>query len=231
MAQIRMDVSEYEALKENKRLLENSLAKEHELTKQIEILNKEKMMAYEEAAMKVVITKRTEHTEHIIRPYTILESNDLHHLLSSYGLILGYGEANEFMTKLAQRVIKKETVHSPAKVETTLHGLDEVTAMLKKDIEAEISKSTQAKLKRLDIMDKKFYELMISYNDLEADNSLLKNSNTILRDSIVRLKSEIKANLKVVNFYKDLVANSNSFWERLKLLRKLPKYTPSDESK
>ncbi len=231
MAQIKMDVSEYEALKENKRLLENSLQKERELTKQIEILSSEKLRAYEEAKMKVVITKRTEHTEHILRPYNILESNDLPYFLSSYGLMVSHAEAIEFITKVAQKMLKKETVQSPAKVETTLHGLDEVTAMLKKDIEAEISEETQAKLERLNTMDKKFHELMVSYNDLDDTNKLLRNSNIGLINTAKMLKSEIKANREVVNFYKDLAANSNSFWKRLKLLRKLPKYNPSNESK
>ncbi len=67
MAEIKMDISEYEIMKENKKLLENSLEKERELQEQIKKLNDEKTKVLENAKMKVVKISRTEITEHLMR--------------------------------------------------------------------------------------------------------------------------------------------------------------------
>lgn len=52
MAKITMDTSEYEALKENKTLLEKSLENERKLQEQITKLSDEKIKALEDAKMK-----------------------------------------------------------------------------------------------------------------------------------------------------------------------------------
>ena len=67
MAKIEMDISEYEIMKENKKLLEDSLNKERELQKQVEQLTKDKIKALEDAKMKVVKITKSEVTEHLLR--------------------------------------------------------------------------------------------------------------------------------------------------------------------
>ena len=67
MAKIEMDISEYEAMKENKKLLENSLEKERGLQEQIKKLTDEKTKALEDAKMKVVKISKSEVTEHLFR--------------------------------------------------------------------------------------------------------------------------------------------------------------------
>lgn len=59
MAQIKMDVSEYEAMKENARLLKEALEREKELGKEIDKLNQEKIQALEKVPNKIVY-KRTQ---------------------------------------------------------------------------------------------------------------------------------------------------------------------------
>lgn len=66
MAKIEMDVSEYEIMKENKKLLEDALKREKELQASIKQLNDEKIKAYEEASMKVVKYVNTNITEHLV---------------------------------------------------------------------------------------------------------------------------------------------------------------------
>lgn len=66
MAKIEMDVSEYEIMKENKKLLEDALKRERELQASIKQLNDEKIKAYEEASMKVVKYVNTNITEHLV---------------------------------------------------------------------------------------------------------------------------------------------------------------------
>lgn len=61
-----MDISEYEIMKENKKLFEDSLNKERELQKQIEQLTKDKINALEDAKMKVVKISKSEVTEHLL---------------------------------------------------------------------------------------------------------------------------------------------------------------------
>ena len=57
MAKIEMDISEYEAMKENKRLLEDSLKNERGLQEQIKKLSEEKTKALEDAKMKALELK------------------------------------------------------------------------------------------------------------------------------------------------------------------------------
>jgi hypothetical protein len=63
MAKIEMDISEYEIIMENKKLLEESIQRERSLNDKIEELNKEKIKALEDAKMKVIKIEKTEMTE------------------------------------------------------------------------------------------------------------------------------------------------------------------------
>ena len=66
MAEIKMDVTEYELMKDKARLLEESLKREKELNGQIAKLKDEKIQALEDAKYKVVTVTKTEHTEHTL---------------------------------------------------------------------------------------------------------------------------------------------------------------------
>jgi len=54
MAKIEMDISEYDIMRENKKLLEDSILKQKELQSQINLLTQEKIKALEDAKMKVI---------------------------------------------------------------------------------------------------------------------------------------------------------------------------------
>jgi hypothetical protein len=69
MATITMDTSEYEAMKDVKRLLEQSLEKERGLQDQIKKLNDEKIKALEDAKMKIIKITKTQVTEHAFIRY------------------------------------------------------------------------------------------------------------------------------------------------------------------
>ena len=69
MSKVNMDMTEYEALKKNGRLLEDALKHERVLKDQIESLHKEKVQALEDAKMKVVRVERREVTEHLMRTH------------------------------------------------------------------------------------------------------------------------------------------------------------------
>ena len=55
MAEIKMDISEYEIMKENKTLLENALKREKQLNNEIKKLHEEKIQTFEDAKHKIVI--------------------------------------------------------------------------------------------------------------------------------------------------------------------------------
>ena len=63
MAQIKMDVSEYETMKENAKLLQISLEREKELQAKIEALDKEKIKVLEDAKMQVIHIKKERREE------------------------------------------------------------------------------------------------------------------------------------------------------------------------
>lgn len=58
MAEVKLDISEYELMKENARLLEESLAREKKLSDENSILQKEKIAALKKNSKQVTIVKR-----------------------------------------------------------------------------------------------------------------------------------------------------------------------------
>ena len=61
-----MDLSEYERIQENKKLLEEALDREKELQKELKVLNDEKLKMLNDAQHKVVITHQTKNFKQVV---------------------------------------------------------------------------------------------------------------------------------------------------------------------
>lgn len=177
MAQIKMDVSEYEAMKENKKLLEQSLKKERELQLQIQDLTKEKLQALEDAKMKVVKVKKIERRDYVIQK-RIDESRIIRDLLITLGIYpdrmgrsidtLRYSLDIE---KLRNIFFEYGQTHSyPEVEETTLHGLDEVVAEIREDLKNSMDKETNDKLK-------------LAEETLEKNERLVKGNSSLMKEN------------------------------------------------
>ncbi len=141
MAKIEMDISEYEVMKENRKLLENSLEKERGLQEQIKKLNDEKTKALEDAKMKVVKISKTEVTERLLR-----KKEDTYIWRELFNLLgLDYRTLPKIpdyihTDHLIKVFFERATSHSTPCEETTTHGLDEIKAEIRSDLKSKMDK-------------------------------------------------------------------------------------------
>lgn len=171
MAKVEMDISEYEMMKENKKLLENSLEKERILQEEIKKLTDEKLKAYEDAKMKVVKTTTTEHNEYV------MVKNNPHDIVRKLGSLLGINGLNYFKTPSEFSIdnlistfftVVKTKSFPTTTVETV--GLNEIKEDIRKELNGEINESIKTKLE--------------NYDKLLEENSNLVKENKDITDSL-----------------------------------------------
>lgn len=199
MAEIKMDVSEYEAMKEKERLLKDSLKKERELQKVIENLTKEKLQALETAKMKVIKIKRVETRDFIIAK-RVDATRVVRDLLISLGINIprsmsfpsfGYGEVD--IDRLRDVFFEHGRTYSVPNVEeTTIHGLDEITAEIKEDLKNSMDEQTKEKLKLAEETLEKNEKLVNGNSSLMKENRRLEESNKRFSKLIDTLSIEDK---------------------------------------
>jgi len=159
MATITMDTSEYEALKDNKKLLEEALKREISSREEIKKLQDEKIEALNNARMKVVKEVYSEVREYVCEPP--IASDEL--MLSGKNfefqkdLLEMYGIASEGirlrcpnrsrLSAFINKHFKITRSKSKPKVTQTTHGLDCIKDELRAELKAEISSEIEAKVK------------------------------------------------------------------------------------
>ncbi len=135
MAKIEMDVSEYEIMKENKKLLEDALKREKELQASIKQLNDEKIKAYEEASMKVVKYVNTSVSESLILKDKLTITNIIHAIdrYRKYDLT-----ANNYILDVVKMEceIEHNTSSKISKIETV--GLDSYLYEIEQSVRKEL---------------------------------------------------------------------------------------------
>ena len=203
MAQIKMDISEYESMKENKKLLEDSLENERKLKKQIDILNQEKIDALKQSSKQIVKENKTIVIEHklVRKDLNVFMRN----LLRKIGVNPNYADnlrANEF-----------------GGVETIVDELFDNTYTTKPKQSIEIIGLDDAKIEIKNILTKEFEEELAELNSLKEN---LLNKDNLLKDRISKLKNAHKyiEELKEVNLIidennRDLQLKVNELSEKL----------------
>lgn len=191
MAEIKMDVSEYELLKENKKLLEDSLKKERELSEEIAKLKEEKIKALEDAKMKVIKINKQEITEYryINTEYANRYLPELIYRIQNNrngNPLLDSSISEEIFNKLFKKVT---SISTPINEITTI-GLDEVKKELREDIESKINKDIQNKLSNADKVLELNNKLTKEIRELDIENNLLLKNNKSLKEEL-----EIESNL------------------------------------
>jgi hypothetical protein len=210
MASITMDVSEYDALKEVEKLLRAAKKESEELYAKLEqkdqekILllekaNNEKIKALEEAKMKVVKIIKTETTESfkILKPIPEIYS-ELHNIL--YTRNINRDNKDYVISNILDRCFTKTKNPSYIVSQTVnTHGLDEIKAELKLEIEQEYKdRITNIELQYSEINEKK--ELINALRKERDDYyNLFKN---LMEDYTVKTKlyeDKIEKLKKVIN--------------------------------
>lgn len=188
MAKIEMDVSEYEAMKENKRLLEQSLERERELKDQVDKLNDEKIQAVEDAQKKVVKIRKKTITEHKVvkRPYDDIVRN-FYAWYSERDMFRGVYSEYEQERNLNRLI---DWMFDTVTSETDDDGIEEVTTHGLEQVKHEIAEEYKAS------MDKKYAQRLEDAKEaLEVNNKL--------HEKISELRTEY-----------DQVSSSNEFYSK-----------------
>jgi cell shape-determining protein MreC len=227
MAEIKMDVSEYEALKENKRLLEDSLKKERELHEQIKVLSDEKTKALEDAKMKVVKISRVENTEFLYtRAYDWREKiiSFLHSINLDYRSMMGVSFDNiDFQSLSLMFERTKSTFTSPDII--TTHGLDEIKEEIREDLKKKMDGDIKNKLERAEEALLRDRELLEENEKLKHENNGLHKMNKELmkhNEEVLSELSLIKDCTKVIEELKVLLSNSKpGLFRNKKILNKV----------
>lgn len=159
MAEIKMDVSEYETMKENAKLLQNSLDREKEMQETISNLRDEKIQALEDASKKVVTITKTEHHEVIYNKRSDNEIIDMlsrfcHHVneRGHHGRHRDFGMHPYTVEQLVEACFEKISTTSNPTVTTTVQGLDEVKKEMKDKAFDKLSTSTKEKLAKAEVI-------------------------------------------------------------------------------
>jgi len=208
MAKIEMDVSEYEIMNENKRLLEESLKNERELRDKISILEKEKQKTLENAQKKIVKTIVIKKQEvalvskdsktiwnNVLKDFSIFMDYNFHTNLNIRDSYFGQQFVNAFFDK--------QVIVDESETQTAFVGLNETKEEIKKQLLKEIQK---------EIIDK-----ANSYDSLYSENKRLADTNVMLRKSVDNFKKinttdektikELEEESKRLNLVEDFVIN------------------------
>ncbi len=224
MAKIEMDLSEYESIMENKKLLKESLEKERLLQVKIEELNKEKLTALEDAKMKVIKVVKHEKREYIYQRCSdeMVYRNILNFLNIRFDNFQNFQFGS--IDNLIERIFTKTLSHNIPIEEITTCGLDEVKSEIRKSIENSMNddlknfKENNIKLNEIvSNLKKDISELKLKNNDLTNDISNLKNENNALIDERNNLVSDIefyKNSMDKIGMIEEIVKDGYGFFDK-----------------
>jgi len=226
MAKIEMDVSEYDALRENEKLLETSLERERAMQNTIAELNKEKIKLLEDAKMKVVKVTKSEVAEYALIAQPIEHIKHWLHVTLCGNLIESsfyrdnrgpYQDRNDNRNSIVEHIssaigvldvnrlmdvcFTKTAAHSfPVRNEEyTTVGLDEVKAELRNSIEAEITADIKSELERAAKLNETNTALLAQNKTLTNECSQLQTEYKKVGDLLIETQLQISNDCKAQN--------------------------------
>lgn len=226
MAKIEMDISEYEIMKENKKLLEDSLNKERELQKQVEQLTKDKIKALEDARMKVVKITKSEVTEHLLRK-RVDETYVFRELLHVLGIDYRYLQHKPdfiHIDHLQNIFFEKVKSFSMPVEETITCGLDEIKVEIREELKAKMDDDIKYKIQNAETALTKNDELLKENKTLTNDNNLHIEKNKKLTeqcDELTKKLTDIENGNETLGKIKDLVKNGYGVWNKSKIINSI----------
>lgn len=227
MAKIEMDISEYDSMRETKKLLEQSLEKERLLHAEIKKLSDEKTRILEEAKMKVVKTTTTKVDEYVYVKRT------MHEIWSELSRMFNYNgriPSDEILHVHTERLInaffeKVKTTNVPI-TETVTHGLDDIKNEIRNELKESIDSDTKYKLENAI----KINEINIS---LKSENDVLQKEVASFLAETEELSTKVKELNDMVFKYqetdskiqevKGVLKNGYTLWNKAKLLDTIKK--------
>lgn len=212
MAVIKLDISEYELMKDKARLLEAALDREKDLNDKITALQKEKVEVLENNKMVVTIveTIETVETKSTARtPRQIVEAlTGLYDRFGNYVGMRSSFDPQEELHKLFEVLFETHTnrIHGQDSDKTvTTKGFDEVRAEMYKEYEDSMDEKAKDTRKRAETAIDKYEVINELLNKERTLLSLCSESNIKLKRKYTTLKNKFDAisstqdKLKVLN--------------------------------
>ncbi len=195
MAEIKMDISEYEEMKKNARLLEESLERERKQSDTIEKLKEERIAALEENSKKVTTITEVVNKQYVLKHredsnYNMYIKSKVSTLLRSISRAIrdndrGYLSTQNFNSPTDFRSMLEQDVHEvvqdlvnsyyeivalPTESFKTVNtkGLDEVILDLKEQLHKELEEEIEKSIKSLEVVQKKLKEVETKEKDAIA---------------------------------------------------------------
>ncbi len=211
-----MDISEYEALKENKKLLEDSLKNERVLRQELADAQQEALDAAKLNEKTVTIIKQVETREHttFLRPdediYRALKSlflgNGTHPVFRQMQSTSGSGFESQW-AQIAHAFFGKTTSHRLVDDTVTRKGFDEVKEEVRKEYFKSLSRDTELKLEQLSTLSKEYTELENKHQAGVLITSSLKEDNEKLKSELDNVKESMYSTTSNVD---NLIENLNN---------------------
>ena len=207
MAKIEMDISEFKAMEENKKLLEDALGRERELADKVDKLNQEKIEILKQNEKTVTVIHKQQVYKMLKTPYSPhqvfekmkrffqdtlgsskytrpgMDYRDMTHAIRAEMSTRVDGEGH--WQTLIDSIFETAEATSMIDKEVTRKGFDEEILEIKKEYHESLSKETKAQLSELESLIKENKSL---HQDLKLKNKEIKN----LEESFDRLTETLE---------------------------------------
>jgi len=134
MAEVKLDMTEYMAMKEIEAQLKASLEREKEWASKMEEMQKEKIKILEESKMKILNVTKTEHREIILG----IRLDAARYLAHKYRNGSMFHELPVLEPSVVENLFEKTTMDTIPVEYTTFIGLDEAEKKIRKKVEIEL---------------------------------------------------------------------------------------------
>lgn len=202
MAEIKMDMTEYTSIMENKKLLEEALEREKELNKEIQKLKEEKIQVLENNSKKVsvVTTKKSEQVVRTAHDAKEVFKQILYDLGASSRSMSQLDFIGVDFNKYIDRLFTTSIVENVEDKQIVYKGLDEVEQIIEGKLRAEYLnkiENADAILKREVLWRREEESKRLEVNSLRASVKELESENKSLKDEIKTLKEKVNDTSKL----------------------------------
>ena len=226
-----MDISEYEIIMENKKLLEESIQRERSLNDKIEELNKEKIKALEDAKMKVIKIEKTEMTEWTLNLKDDLSIwRELWRFATNGNQIPNMPDYIRF-GRISDMFFEKTKSISFPKEEITTVGLDEIKKEISDDLKSKLDSKTISQLSKAELTLSENDRLLKENKILQDDVDFKKEINQKLEnrlegqekkiEDLLKILKESEESNKSLSEIKKILINGYGFWNRGEIIKKI----------
>lgn len=186
MAEIKMDISEYDEMKKNASLLEEALKREKEQNDKIDTLKQEKLDTLKANEKSVTIITKSEVSEYLLQRRS---AQEIIHSMNDFvqGARRGHytqDYAEDRINSFENIFFDKTKAYSTPYEEITTKGLDDVKEDIRKELERNIDEEVQSKLKRLTVTEEELKTVKAKEKETFYELSIANRKN----ESVIKMK-------------------------------------------